>query len=132
LRALAAVLEEAVQVQPAADAVVADCGRPGDVAGEVGERGARLLADFVRLSHEMSQVRVADVDRPLAVKAARQIEFHRWMLREALHLAFLANPGQRSASMRRRLAGLGPTAAGLGQLRTEVAALLRELGVDVV
>jgi hypothetical protein len=127
LRQLAAVLEEAVQAQPAADDVVADCGRPGDVAGEVAKRGARLLVEFVRLSHEVSQVRVAEVDRPLALKAARQIAFHRWMLREALHLAFLANPGQRSASMRRRLAGLGPTAAGLRQLRAEVAGLLSEL-----
>jgi hypothetical protein len=127
LAALLKLVERAVDRQDAADAVVARCGGLGAVPGEVGAEGNRVLVDYVRLHRQLVGLPAGPHVEPLLGRALTLVHYHRWILHEALHLAFATGPNARREQVRRRLHGLGAPAGQLRRLRDEIT---RELEAD--
>ncbi|MFJ7244366.1 hypothetical protein ACIQWA_06915 [Kitasatospora sp. NPDC098652] len=123
VRALAEILQAAAAAQPAAEQVIAACGASGEVSGEVGQIGGRQLNIYQRLGTRLAELRVGDELAPLREHAMRLVAYHRWMLHEAMKLAFTPHHDVRAEAMRLRLTGLGAPANDLRALRGEVRSL---------
>ncbi|MEU6353838.1 hypothetical protein ABZ896_31670, partial [Streptomyces sp. NPDC047072] len=126
LRALLAVLDDAVLAQTPADAAVAACGEPGPVARWTARRSGQQSIALYRLRARLEDLWLTDPEL-LAERdrAARLLAYDLWMLRESLNLAFAVRPTPRTEAARQRLNGLGrPAKVRLLQLGALVAVLL--------
>ncbi|MFC5908401.1 hypothetical protein [Streptacidiphilus monticola] len=123
---LAALLDEAVALQPAADDLVLACGLPGEVPGQVAQRATELTGRYHRLLAELERMPLPAEYLPLREHAERLLTYHLWMLHESLHLAFPNCPDSRVESARLRLDGLGAPAAILRDLRERAHAQIVE------
>lgn len=118
VRALLAVLEEAVAAQAPADAAVAACGEPGPVphlaARACGEASTALL----RLRSALLELPLTDVDlvRTQAY-AGRLLAYGQWMVRQSADLAYRVHADARTEAARLQLNGLGRPADELRRLR---------------
>lgn len=115
--------EQAVALQPAADAAVRACGAAGTVPDEVAARTGKLLRGYSRLHNQLDGL-AADPDlAQVRHDLLGQLSYHLHMLRDAGDLVFSAHPAAEDDRFRRELArGLGPHAAGLIRLRDALIA----------
>jgi len=122
LRAILAVLDDAVAAQPEADRVVAACGEPGPARGVV----ARDCGVQMSVYHWLNQrPRTLYADGDLAEsqdRAACLLAYHQWMLHQSLGLAFPSHSDARTEAARLWINGLGAPADGLRTLRDELRA----------
>lgn len=132
LRALVAVLDEAVAAQRPADEAVAACGEPGPVSrGTARDCGLQSITVH-RLRTRLQDLRTTDPDLVAAqARAARLLAYDLWMLRASMNLAFTARPVDRTEAARLRLNGLGRPADDLRRLRDTLRAELRDGRVQV-
>ncbi|MFJ9003993.1 hypothetical protein [Streptomyces canus] len=100
LRALVAVLNEAVAAQTPADEAVAACGEPGPVSrGTARDCGQQSIA-LHRLRARLQDLGTTDPDLVAAqARAARLLSYDLWMLRASMNLAF--TPSAPSTAPRR-------------------------------
>ncbi|MFJ9906202.1 hypothetical protein ACIRVK_25475 [Streptomyces sp. NPDC101152] len=118
VRALVAVLDEAVAAQRPADAAVAACGEPGPVSCQTARACSLQSIALHRLRTRLQDLRLTDPDLTRTQdQAARLLSFDLWMLRESLDLAFTVRPDARTEEARQRLNGLGRHADDLRRLR---------------
>jgi hypothetical protein len=123
VRALAALLDEAVAGQQAADRAVAACGEPGPVSGQSAQDCGRQSVAFHRLSGRVHDLPLTDPDLVEAqAYAGRLLAYDQWMLRQALDLAFTVHHDARTEAARLRINGLGRPADDLRRLRDAVRA----------
>ncbi|MFI5820643.1 hypothetical protein ACIA8I_16175 [Streptomyces rishiriensis] len=118
VRALLAVLDEAVAAQRSTDAAVASCGEPGPVP----DRAARACGDaasaLLRLRARLLELPLADVDLVQAqAYAGRLLSYHQWMVRQSADLAYRVHTDARTEAARLQLNGLGRPADELRRLR---------------
>ncbi|MFJ8779430.1 hypothetical protein [Streptomyces sp. NPDC102476] len=127
LRALVAVLDEAVAAQTPADEAVAACGEPGPVSrGTARDCGQQSIA-LHRLRTRLQDLGITDPDLVAAqAHAARLLAYDLWMLRASMNLAFTVRPVDRTEAARLRLNGLGRPADDLRRLRDFLRAELRD------
>ncbi|MFI6434336.1 hypothetical protein [Streptomyces sp. NPDC050759] len=127
LRALVAVLDEAVAAQRPADEAVAACGEPGPVSrGTARDCGLQSITVH-RLRTRLQDLRTTDPDLVAAqARAARLLAYDLWMLRASMNLAFTVRPVDRTEAARLRLNGLGRPADDLRRLRDTLRAELRD------
>ncbi|MEU0945185.1 hypothetical protein ABZ379_20655 [Streptomyces canus] len=127
VRALVAVLDEAVAAQRPADEAVAACGEPGPVSrGAARDCGQQSIA-LHRLRARLQDLGTTDPDLVAAqARAARLLAYDLWMLRASMNLAFTARPVDRTETARLRLNGLGRPADDLRRLRDTLRAELSE------
>ncbi|MCX4742894.1 hypothetical protein [Streptomyces antibioticus] len=123
VRALLAVLEEAVAVQRPADAAVAACGEPGPVPGQV----ARDCGDAASaLLHVRARLRELTLTEPDLVEArayaGRLLDYGQWMVHQSANLAFTVRRDARTEAARCQLNGLGRPADDLRRLRDTLTA----------
>ena len=131
LRALVAVLDEAVAAQAPADEAVAACGEPGPVArGTTWDCGQQSIA-LHRLRTRLQDLGPTDPDLVAAqAHAARLLSYDLWMLRASMNLACAIRPAARTEAARLRLNGLGRPADDLRRLRDTLRAELPDLGIN--
>ncbi|CAM5427240.1 hypothetical protein SALBM311S_06948 [Streptomyces alboniger] len=123
VRALLAVLDEAVAAQQPADAAVASCGEPGPVSGQAardcGDAGSALL-------HLRARLRELPLTEPDLVGAqayaGRLLAYGQWMVHQSANLAFTVHPDARTEAARLQLNGLGRPADDLRRLRDTLKA----------
>jgi hypothetical protein len=118
VRALVAVLDEAVAAQTPADAAVAACGDPGPVSSRTARSCGLQSITLHRLRIRLQELDLTEPDLlRVRAHAARLLAYDLWMLRESLDLAFTVHPGPRTEEARLRLNGLGRHADDLRHLR---------------
>ncbi|MFC3572501.1 hypothetical protein ACFOZ0_04230 [Streptomyces yaanensis] len=118
LRALTALLDEAVEAQRGADEAVAACGEPGPVRATAARECGQHSVTFHRLSGRLNSLPVTYPDLAEArARAGRLLAYHQWMVRQAMDLAFTAHADARTEAARLRLNGLGRPADDLRGLR---------------
>ncbi|MEV6011853.1 hypothetical protein AB0M29_34165 [Streptomyces sp. NPDC051976] len=123
LRALEAILDDAVAAQTPSDLVVAACGEPGPVGELVARTGGEQLMVYHRLTVRLQHLPLDGEPAELGQAAARLFQYHEWMIHEALSLAFSSRPDARTAAARRRINGIGAPADALRDLRETVRAM---------
>jgi len=125
LRALLAVLDEAVAAQRPADEAVAACGEPGPVArGAARDCGLQSIG-LHRLRARLQDLGTTDPDLVAAqARAGRLLAYDLWMLRASMNLAFTTRPVDRTEAARLRINGLGRPADDLRELRDALRAEL--------
>ncbi|KUN84283.1 hypothetical protein [Streptomyces griseoruber] len=118
LRALLAVLDEAVAAQRPADAAVAACGEPGPVSGQAARDCGDASSALLRLRARLRQLPLTDPDLVEAqAYAERLLAYDQWMVYQSVNLAFSVHPDARTESARLQLNGLGRSADDLRRLR---------------
>jgi hypothetical protein len=118
VRALLAVLDEAVVVQGPADAAVAACGEPGPVSTGAAQDGRRASSAVHRLRTLLRDLPLAETDlAEIRAHAGRLLAYDQWMLRQSLNLAFTTHPDERTEAARLQFHGLGRPADELRRLR---------------
>ncbi|MFD8735995.1 hypothetical protein ACFV06_13895 [Streptomyces sp. NPDC059618] len=118
LRALTALLDEAVAAQAPADLVVAACGEPGPLSGQTAQEAGRQSMALHRLHARLRELHLTESDLVQVQEHAGQLlAYDQWMMREAMDLAFPTNPHPRSEAARLHLNGLGRPADDLRRLR---------------
>ncbi|MGW0966618.1 hypothetical protein [Streptomyces sp. NPDC002516] len=118
LRALTALLDEAVAAQTPADLVVAACGEPGPLSGQTAQEAGRQCMVLHRLHARMRDLPLTESDLvEVQEYAGRLLAYDQWMLREAMDLAFPTNPHPTGEAARLHLNGLGKPADELRRLR---------------
>jgi len=118
LRALTALLDEAVTAQLGADRAVAACGEPGPVRSETAQACGRHSVTFHRLSGRLHRLPMTYPDLIEArAHAGRLLDYDQWMVRQAMNLAFTVHADERTEAARMRLNGLGRPADELRRLR---------------
>ncbi|MFF5185446.1 hypothetical protein ACFY30_16950 [Streptomyces sp. NPDC000345] len=123
LRALLAVLDEAVAAQRPADAAVAACGEPGPVSGRAARDCGDVSSALLRLRARLRETRLTEPDLVRArAYAERLLSYAQWMVRQAADLAFTVHPDARTEAARLQLNGLGRPADELRRLREELGA----------
>jgi hypothetical protein len=121
LRALAGLLDEAVEAQLPVDLAVAACGEPGPVSCQTAQEAGRQSVVLHRLRGRVRELAVTDADLVEAqAYAGRLLAYDQWMVRQALNLAFTVHPDARVEAARLRLNGLGRPADDLRRLRDAV------------
>lgn len=127
VRALLAVLEEAVAAQTPADEAVAACGEPGPVARGTARDCGRQSITLHRLRTRLQDLAPTEPDLVAAqARAARLLAYDLWMLRASMNLAFTVRPADRTEAARLRLNGLGRPADDLRRLRDTLRTELHE------
>ncbi|NEB02396.1 hypothetical protein G3I78_25510 [Streptomyces sp. SID13726] len=125
MKALIAVLDEAVAAQTPADEAVAACGEPGPVSRGTARDCGRQSIALHRLRTRLQDLRLPDPDLAAArTRAACLLAYDLWMLRTSLNLAFTVHPVARTEAARLRLNGLGRPADDLRHLRDTLRAEL--------
>ncbi|MGW3499013.1 hypothetical protein [Streptomyces sp. NPDC001020] len=118
LRALTALLDEAVTAQLGADRAVAACGEPGPLRPEIAQACGRHSVTFHRLSGRLHSLQMTHPDLVEArARAGRLLAYDQWMVRQAMNLAFTVHADARTEAARLRLNGLGRPADELRGLR---------------
>ncbi|WP_237519434.1 hypothetical protein [Streptomyces sp. HUCO-GS316] len=118
VRALLAVLDEAVTALRFADEAVAACGAPGKVSGQAAERCGRAGSTFHRLQARLGGLPLTEADLVEAqAYAGRLLAYDQWMVRQSLDLAFTLHPGASTEAARLQINGLGRPADDLRRLR---------------
>ncbi|MFF3889609.1 hypothetical protein [Streptomyces sp. NPDC001914] len=118
LRALAALLDEAVAAQTPADRVVAACGEPGPLSGQTAQEAGRQCVALHRLHARVRDLVLTEADLVRAQEyAGRLLAYDQWMMREAMDLAFPTHRHPRGEAARLHLNGLGRPADDLRRLR---------------
>ncbi|MFI5683455.1 hypothetical protein [Streptomyces sp. NPDC051636] len=129
VRALLAVLDEAVTAQRFADEAVGACGEPGPVPGRAAQDCRRAGSAFHRLRARLEELPLTDAGLvEVQAYAGRLLAYDQWMLRQSLDLAFRAHPDPRTEAARLRINGLGRPADDLRRLRDA----LRQTGAGPV
>ncbi|GAA3792795.1 hypothetical protein [Streptomyces chiangmaiensis] len=118
LDALTGLLDEAVALQIMTDRAVAACGEPGPVPGQTARDCHRQSVALHRLLGRLRNIPVTDLDLvEVQRRAARLLVCQQWMVRQAVNLAFTAQPDPRIEAARLGLNGLGRPADDLLRLR---------------
>ncbi|MGW2782754.1 hypothetical protein ACWC3X_16155 [Streptomyces populi] len=118
LRALTALLDEAVAAQTPADRTVAACGEPGPLSGQTAREAGRQYRVLHRLHARVRDLPLTEADLVRAQEyAGRLLSYGQWMMREAMDLAFPSNPRPGVEAARLHLNGLGRPADDLRRLR---------------
>jgi hypothetical protein len=103
-----------------ADRVVAACGEPGIVLGQVGTDGGALISSYERLRQALLEIPVDGERVALTERVAALLRCRQGLVHTALQLAFTTNPTPRSEALRQRLNGLGADATRLRTLQEQV------------
>jgi hypothetical protein len=122
LRALAEVLDEIAVSQLPSDRVVAACGEPGPVPASVARDGGRQAVLCHRLGRRLRELVLYGDVAEARERASRLLDYHHWMVQQALNLAFTCNPDDRTEAARLHLNGLGAPADELRRLRDRIRA----------
>ncbi|MDR3080775.1 MAG: hypothetical protein LBV60_07575 [Streptomyces sp.] len=131
LRALTALLDEAVTAQRGADHAVAACGEPGPVHPEIAQACGRHSVTFHRLSGRLHSLPMTYPDLMQArARAGRLLDYDQWMVRQAMDLAFTVHANARTEAARLRLNGLGRPADELRRLRDLLRGLAERSGTS--
>jgi hypothetical protein len=118
VRALVAVLDDAVAAQQPADAAVASCGEPGPVSGQAARDCGNASSAFFRLRARLRELPLTEPDLVQAqAYAGRLLAYDQWMVRQSADLAFTVHPDVRTEAARLQLNGLGRPADDLRRLR---------------
>ncbi|MET7683807.1 hypothetical protein [Streptomyces sp. NPDC005423] len=118
MRALLAVLDEAVAAQEPADAAVASCGEPGPVSGQAARDCGDASSAFLHLRARLWEVALTDADLVhTRAYAGRLLDYDQWMVHQSVNLAFTVHPDVRTEVARLQLKGLGRPADDLRRLR---------------
>ncbi|WKX22409.1 hypothetical protein [Streptomyces sp. HUAS CX7] len=118
MRALLAVLDDAVAAQLRADAAVASCGEPGPVSGQAARDCGDASSAFLHLRARLRVLPLTDPDLVQAqAYAGRLLDYDQWMVHQSVNLAFTAHPDARTEAARLQLNGLGRPADDLRRLR---------------
>ncbi|WP_329222210.1 hypothetical protein OG352_33940 [Streptomyces sp. NBC_01485] len=118
VRALLAVLDEAVAAQQPADAAVAACGEPGPVPGRAARACGDASSALLHLRARLRELLLTDIDLVQArAYAGRLLAYHQWMVRQSANLAYTGHPDARTEAARLQLNGLGRPADELRRLR---------------
>ncbi|MEU9279709.1 hypothetical protein [Streptomyces sp. NPDC048341] len=118
MRALLAVLDEAVAAQEPADAAVASCGEPGPVSGQAARDCGDASSAFLHLRARLREVALTDADLVhTRAYAGRLLDYDQWMVHQSVNLAFTVHPDARTEAARLQLNGLGRPADDLRRLR---------------
>ncbi|MGQ4480218.1 hypothetical protein [Streptomyces sp. SAS_276] len=123
VRALLAVLEDAVATQQRADAAVASCGEPGPVCGQTARDCCDASSALLHLRARLRELPLTDPG--LAQKrayAGRLLDYGQWMVHQSVNLAFTVHPDARTEAARLQLNGLGRPADDLRRLRDALTA----------
>ncbi|MDH6449897.1 MULTISPECIES: hypothetical protein [unclassified Streptomyces] len=127
LRALVAVLDEAVAAQTPADQAVAACGEPGPVSNGTARDCGRQSITLHRLRTRLQDLGTTEPDLVAAqARAARLLAYDLWMLRASMNLTCTVRPVDRTEAARLRLNGLGRPADDLRRLRDTLRTELRD------
>lgn len=127
LAGLLDVVDSAIELQPAAEEIIAACSRPGETPVWVARRGSEVASAYSRLYGWAADLSGSAQPDSVPVRAAQLISYHAAMVDLCLKLAF---PNVLSPRLdRRRLAldGLGGPAAILRDVRVLLAMCLDEL-----
>lgn len=123
VRALLAVLDEAVTAQQRADVAVASCGEPGPVCGQVARDCCDASSAFLHLRARLRKLPLTDPDLVQArAYAGRLLDYVQWMVHQSVNLAFTVHPDARTEAARLQLNGLGRPADDLRRLRDTLKA----------
>ncbi|MCX4919871.1 hypothetical protein [Streptomyces sp. NBC_00687] len=123
VRALLAVLDDAVAAQQAADAALASCGEPGPVSGQTARDCGNASSAFLHLRARLRELPLTDpglVQRQ--AYAGRLLDYDQWMVHQSVNLAFTVHPDARTEAARLQLNGLGRPANDLRRLRDTLQA----------
>ena len=111
---LADVAAQAVDLQPAAQSAVSQCGMPGTVPDAVALELGRLSHAYSLIYERARHLRVDAELVEARTELCRLLSYHLHMLRDAGDLAFSGRTDARTEPFRRELAqGLGPYASAL-------------------
>ena len=128
LVALLDVVTRAVDLQPAAEDVIAACSLPGDTPVTVARRGGRIACEYYRLyGWALDITRGAGVGS-VPVRAAELIHYHAKMVDMYLKLAFPRVESPNLAHRRGGFDGLGEPGRTLRETRVLLVMWLNELG----
>ncbi len=110
------LVNRVIQLDPAAEAFLWQC-RAGTGSGALAAEGRRLCGAYQELGARLTDLGVAG---PTAAAIAAIVEHHLRLIRTALDLTYRPQT-EALARQRLRLAGLGPTAERLVELRDRLA-----------
>jgi hypothetical protein len=117
----------AIELQPAAEEVIAACAQPGDTPASVARRGSRIASEFCRLHGWAADLSRSDGLDSVQVRAAQLINYHAAMLDLCLKLAFPNVRTPTLESRRLRLDGLGEPACTLRETRVVLLMWINDL-----
>lgn len=127
VRALLAVLNDAVAIPLRADAAVASCGEPGPVSGQAARDCGDASSAFLRLRARLRALPLTDPDLVRAQAYAGRLldydlgvppdEVGGRMVHQSVNLAFTVHPDVLTEAARLQLNGLGQPADDLRRLR---------------
>jgi hypothetical protein len=115
------IIDRAIELHPAAEAVIRACREDDPKTGVLGADGQAVREGYRRLREEL---RGLDLPSWLAADLAPILDHHLELVSLALELAYRPQT-ERIQTQRHRLRGLGPSAGHLLTLRDQLA---RELG----
>lgn len=126
LARLIAILDRAVEEQPAADRIVRLCaGEPDQVPAAVARGATRIAYTYVELARRLEEpIGIPELDG-YRVRALGLIRHHAYMLHGSLDLAFNSTLRRRRADPHAAAHGLDSPAAELRALRSAVRATQR-------
>ncbi|PWI20268.1 hypothetical protein DI272_02400 [Streptomyces sp. Act143] len=118
VRALLAVLDEAVAAQRLADPAVAACGEPDGVTGQAAQDCGGAGSALHRARGRLRDLPLTDPDlAAVQAQAGRLLAYDLWMVRQSMNLAFTSHPDARTEAARLQINGLGRPADELRRLR---------------
>lgn len=119
------MLEEIALAQRQSDLVIAACGDPGPVPVSVARDGGRQAVLCHRLGRRLRDLALCGDLAEARERASRLLDYHHWMVQQALNLAFTSHPDARTEAARLHLNGLGAPADELRELRDLIRARAR-------
>jgi hypothetical protein len=125
LQELLDIVTRAVDLQDAANVIVAECGRPGRVPTKVAHDGSLVFCGYWRLRRDLAGLPIGADLGGLRDDLSKLIACHQMLVHGSIALAFQPLPTPRSENARLRLTGLGAPGARLRELRDLIATLTR-------
>src|SRR3954469_14605222 len=108
VRALLAIVDEAVATQQRADAAVASCGEPSPVSGQAARDCGDASSALLHLRARLRELSLTDADLVQAqAYAGRLLDYEQWMVHQSVNLAFSVHPDALTEAARLQLNGLG-------------------------
>jgi hypothetical protein len=114
------IVDRGVELQDAADRVVAVCGAPGDVSQTILRQGIAISGELQDLRSELAVLRLAPEFSALRAAVLRVFDYDLLSIRCALDFAFPSPPYERQLDPVAAANGLGAPAARLLVLQDEL------------
>lgn len=113
---LAAVLRQAVDLQPEADRIVRVCSAPGDVPRAMLSAAQRVTSAYARLGEELEPLRRDPVTSRIATLAQQCVDHHLLLVDGSVNMALPPPPYRRRTDPRAAAEGLGEPGRRLREL----------------